>query len=419
MSKTMAQLPYHYGVKIRIFPSTEQKRLIKRNSDASRFIYNEMNGINRELYLLRQVKLPIKLVQQRIQTLENRIKSPATGISNIHGWLNNPDYDSDMKANTIKNYRSAWNLFRKVHRSGTPVFHKRRTEQRYQTSNHYTAKRGEPNMMNGSLRLLDCKHVRIAKLGRVRFKGMPQNLYARRDNIRIGTATISMDATGRYYLSLQLGSEQPFVKKLNAAIQSSIGIDLNTDNFLTDSTGNIVANPRYYRSIRGKLAKAQRKLSRRALRAKKEHRSLRDAKNYQKQRLVVANIQRKVANRRNNFLHLISTTLIKNHDLVVAEELRSKNLLRNHALAMSIADVGWRTFLEMLSYKANLYDRQFVTVSPRNTTQTCYACSFVMGTRNTSKLTLADREWTCPNCGIHHIRDLNAAQNTLAKGLAK
>ncbi|MGL5886399.1 MAG: helix-turn-helix domain-containing protein, partial [Bombilactobacillus sp.] len=114
MSKTMAQLPYHYGVKLRVFPSSEQKRLIKRNSDASRFIYNEMNGMNRELYQLRQVKLPIAIVQQRIQTLEERLKKPATGISNIHGWLNNRDLDSLMKANAIKNYRTAWQLFRQV-----------------------------------------------------------------------------------------------------------------------------------------------------------------------------------------------------------------------------------------------------------------------------------------------------------------
>ncbi|NLR10809.1 transposase, partial [Lactobacillus sp. HBUAS51381] len=82
------------------------------------------------------------------------------------------------------------------------------------------------------------------------------------------------------------------------------------------------ANPRFYRSIKGKLAKAQRTLSRRALRAKKEHRPLRKSKNYQKQRQRVAAIQREVANRRKNFLHLVSTALIKNHDLVVAEELR-------------------------------------------------------------------------------------------------
>jgi putative transposase len=414
----MAKLPYHYGVKLRIFPSNEQKRLIKRNSDASRFIYNEMNGMNKELFLLHQVKIPIELVQKRIQILEQRLKTPATGISNVHSWLNDNDLDSLMKANAIKNYRAAWNLFRKVHRAGTPVFHKKRIEQRYQTSCMYASKLAMPNMQNGSVRIINSRQVQLPKLGRLRFKGIPQKIFNRMDSIRIGTTTISMDATGRYYVAMQLASEQPFVNKVNNETTTAIGIDLNTDNFLTDSEGNIVANPRYYRSVSGKLAKAQCKLSRRARRAKQEHRPLCDAKNYQKQRNVVATIQRKIANRRKNFLHLVSTTLIKNHDLVVAEELRSKNMLRNHALAMSISDVGWRTFLGMLAYKADMYGRKFITVNPRNTTQTCHDCGFIMGTETTNKLTLADRDWVCPQCETHHIRDHNAAQNILAKGLA-
>ena len=93
-------------------------------------------------------------------------------------------------------------------------------------------------------------------------------------------------------------------------------------------------------------------------------------------------------------------------------------MLRNHALALSIADVGWRTLLGMLAYKAKLYGRQFITINPRNTTQTCSHCGFIMGTGKTEKLTLRDREWTCPQCGKHHLRDWNAAQNILAKGLA-
>jgi len=415
MSKSMAQLSYHYGVKVRILPSSAQKRLIKRNSDASRFVYNEMNSMNRELYQLRQVKTPIAIVQDRIETLEARLKTPATGISNIHGWLNDAGFDSLMKANAIKNYKNAWNMFHKVHQAGTPVFHKKRVEQKYQTSCTYSKRVTAPSMLNGSVRIIDRRHVRLPKLGTLRFKGMPDKLLSCSNAIRIGTTTISMDATGRYFVSMQLASERPFVEALNGT-DSSIGIDLNTENFLTDSNGNVVANPRYYRSVKGKLAKAQRKLSRRALRAKKEHRSLSNSTNYQKQREVVANIQCKVANRRKNFLHSVSTTLIKNHDLVVAEELRSKNMLRNHALAMSIADVGWRTFLDMLTYKAGLYGHKFVTVNPRNTTQTCSDCGFLMS--GDQKLTLADREWTCPQCGTYHIRDHNAAKNILTKGLA-
>ncbi|MFC6165938.1 RNA-guided endonuclease InsQ/TnpB family protein, partial [Lactiplantibacillus dongliensis] len=164
---------------------------------------------------------------------------------------------------------------------------------------------------------------------------MPLKILERADDIRIGTTTVSMDAVGHYFVSIQIGSERSFVAK-QPAIESKVGIDLNLDNFLTDSNEQVIENPRYYRMIKGKLAKAQRKLSRRARRAKKAQRRLSESKNYQKQRLQVAKLQLKVANQRKNFLHHVSTALIKNHDLVVAEELRSKNMLRNHALAMSI-----------------------------------------------------------------------------------
>jgi len=130
---------------------------------------------------------------------------------------------------------------------------------------------------------------------------------------------------------------------------------------------------------------------------------------------LVSKLLKKVRNQRKNFLQQLSTTVIKNNDQVVAEELRSKNLLKNHALAMSIADAGWRIFLGMLEYKADLYGRKFITVDPKNTTQTCNSCKFVMGTKKTEKLTLSDREWNCPNCGAHHIRDWNAANNILEK----
>ena len=279
-------------------------------------------------------------------------------------------------------------------------------------------KQKEAYLTNGTVRFEDSKHVLVPKLGRLRVKGSHQRILARSAETRIGTVTIIKDAIGSFFLSMQLASDAPFVT-MSKQTNRQVGIDLNTENFLTSSDGQVIANPRYYRTIKGRLAKAQRILSRRARRAKKEHRSLRESRNYQKQRLLVAKIHTQIFSRRRAFLHQLSTTLIKNHDLVVAEELRSKNMLKNHALAMSIADVGWRTFLEMLTYKAKLYGRQFITVNPKNTTQTCHDCGFVMGTGSTKKLTLADREWICPKCHVHHIRDHNAAQNILTKGIAK
>ena len=411
----MAKMKYHYGLKMRCYPSDQQKQLIKINSDASRFIYNEMVAINKELMQLRRVKLSIDTVQERIKQLTMR--QNAKQMSNHYQFLEDKRIDSLTKANAIQNYRKAWNAFRKVHTAGVPKFHRKNYRWRYQTNCQYPGKK-TALLTNGTVCFLDNSHVKVPKIGLLRVAGSQARLLKRICETRIGTVTLTKDSADRFFLSMQLASDESFVKVVKAT-HGHVGIDLNTDNFLTDSGGNIVPNPRYYRTIKGKLAKEQRILSRRQQRAKKEHRSLRDSKNYQKQRLLVAKLHAKVMNQRHNFLQQISTALIKNHDLVVAEELRSKNMLKNHALALSISDVGWRTFLGMLAYKAKLYGRQFITINPRNTTQTCCDCGFVMGTNGTDKLTLDDRKWTCPNCGIHHIRDWNAAKNILDKGIAK
>lgn len=413
--KSMAQFEFHYGIKMRIFPSSQQKQIIKVNSDASRFVYNKMVGIGKELSQLRRVKLPIDTIQERIALL--KLRQNARQMANHYQFLEDSRIDSLTKANAIQNYHKAWSMFRKVHNAGVPKFHRKSYVWKYQTSCQYPGQK-VALMTNGTVRFLDNNHVQMPKLGRLRIKGSQRRLLNRDQLIRIGTVTITKDATDRFFLSLQLASDAPFVQA-NPASQPSIGIDLNTENFLTTSNGDQVANPRYYRTIKGKLAKQQRILSRRQRRAKKEGRKLWESKNYQRQRRLVARLHAKVMAQRKNFLHIISTALIKNHDLVVAEELRSKNLLKNHAMAMSISDVGWRTFLGMLAYKADLYGRQFVTISPRNTTQTCHDCGHIMGTDNTKKLTLADRQWTCPKCGSFHIRDHNAAQNILEKGIAK
>lgn len=413
--KSMAKMKYHYGLKMRCYPSDQQKRLIKINSDASRFIYNEMVAIGKELMQLRRVKLPIDTVQDRIKQLT--MCQNAKQMSNHYQFLEDERIDSLAKANAIQNYRKAWNAFRKVHSAGVPKFHRKSYRWRYQTNCQYPGQK-TALLTNGTVCFLDNSHVKVPKIGLLRVAGSQARLLKRMRETRIGTVTLTKDSADRFFLSMQLASDESFVEAPKAD-HGHIGIDLNTDNFLTDSEGNIVPNPRYYRTIKGKLVKEQRILSRRQRRAKKEHRFLRDSKNYQKQRLLVAKLHAKVMNQRHNFLQQISTALIKNHDLVVAEELHSKNMLKNHALALSISDVGWRSFLGMLAYKADLYGRQFITVSPRNTTQTCHNCGFVMGINGTVKLTLADRKWTCPNCGTHHIRDWNAAKNILDKGIAK
>ena len=409
MSQSVKQpTKYSYGLKVRIFPSSYQKLQIKRSSDASRFIYNELVAINKELYLLKQVGTYVSVVQQRILQLEARRKS-FVKIADFHPWLNDPLIDSLAKSNAMRAYQTAWKRFRDVPGTGTPNFHKKSYEEKYQTSNQ-----GSHDLFSGSIRFLDKNHVKLPKIGRIRIKNSQKFIFENGQDIKIGITSVSKDNLGHYFASFTLTSSKPFKTALKAN-NNPVGIDLNTENFLTTSNGDVIDNPRYYRKSLKKLKKAQRILSRRARRAKAAKRSLRFAKNYQKQRLVVAQLQKQVFNKRQNFLHNVSTTLIKNHDQVIAEELRSKNMMRNHRLAMSIQDVGWRGFLTMLDYKALLYNRVVTTINPRNTTQTCSSCGYLL--TDDHKLTLKDREWTCPQCHSHHVRDVNAAKNILAKGL--
>lgn len=411
----MAEFSYHYGLKMRIYPSTRQKQIIKLNSDIARTVYNKLIAIDKELCQLSSVKLPIDSINERIDELKQR--KVHKYLINHFQYMQNKDIDSLSINAAIRNYKKAWDMYKKVNNIGIPKFHKKGYTEKYQTRAQY-GKNSEMDIFSpkSGPKFLDMKHVYLPKLGRIRISGFHRRLLDRKKDIKIGTVTVSKSVDDKYFVSMQLGSDTPFVEQKQPT-GSQIGVDLNTDNFLTTSDGTQVANPRYYRTIKGKLAKAQRKLSRRQLRAKKERRNLRDAKNYQKQRLVVAKLQAKVRRQRNNFLHKISITLINNHDLVVAENLRSKNMLKNHALAMSIVDVGWRTFLQMMEYKANLYGRTFVTVDPKNTTQMCSDCGFIMGQNGSNKLMLKDREWICPHCNVHHIRDHNAAKNILNKGL--
>ena len=410
--KKMSDLVYHYGLKMRIYPSSQQKKIIDLNGNIARTVYNKMVAIDQELYKLKQVKLPITSILLRIEELEKR--KNARNMSNHYSYMQDKNIDSLAKANAIQNYQKAWKMFRKVHRTGTPKFHKKGYRLSYQTNAQY--KGAKMDVYSATVRFLDKSHIKLPKLGRLRVAGSHRHIIDNKDDIRIGTVTISKDSADRYFVSMQLGSDTPFVNKL-AKTNSQIGIDLNTENFLTTSEGKVIDNPRYYRMIKGRLTKAQRTLSRRERRAKKEKRSLRNSKNYQKQRRLVAKIHDKIRNQRNNFLNVNSTRLINNHDLIVAENLKSKNMLKNHALALSISDVGWRSFLQKLAYKAELYGKTFITVNPKNTTQTCSECGFIMGSGNAKKLTLEDREWTCPSCNTYHIRDVNAAKNILSKGL--
>ncbi|MEW2328733.1 RNA-guided endonuclease TnpB family protein [Micromonospora chersina] len=216
------------------------------------------------------------------------------------------------------------------------------------------------------------------------------------------TVTVSRDAAGRWFVSLLV--EDPTVKPL-APVAAEVAVDAGITSLLTLSTGKKITNPCFERAERRKLAKAQRDLSRKE----------RDSANRARARLRVARIHARIADRRRDHLHKLTTRLVRENQTVVIEDLSVCNMLRNHRLARVISDAAWSDLRRMLEYKADWYGRKVIPVDRwLPSSKTCSVCGRIHTT-----LTLDVRTWTCPGCGAEHDRDINAARNILAAGLAE
>lgn len=249
MLKKTAEYQYHYGLKVRIYPNTKQKQIITASSNASRFVYNEMVAIGKEISRFGKPTIYIKVVEDRLTQLKEQRSSVV--LKDKFPWLRDKNIDTMAIENAKQSYRKAWNMYRKVYHIAPPNFHKKGYEEKYQTSEHYDKKKIDiPTMSNGRCRFSK-KHVRLPMLGKIRYKGserMIDKLFSMLE-VRIGTITITKDSCGDYYASFQLASDQPFVTKAPKT-GSKVGIDLNIENFYADSNGKIVDNPHYYRKAK-------------------------------------------------------------------------------------------------------------------------------------------------------------------------
>ncbi|MHA6763845.1 RNA-guided endonuclease InsQ/TnpB family protein [Streptacidiphilus sp. PAMC 29251] len=215
------------------------------------------------------------------------------------------------------------------------------------------------------------------------------------------TVTVSQDSAGRWFVSLLC--QDPAVQAL-PRVDTAVGLDAGISTLLTLSTGEKIANPKFEKADRIRLTRAQRALARKQ----------KGSANRDKARLKVVRVHARISDRRRDFLHKITTRLVQENQLIVIEDLSVRNMLKNHTLARAVSDAAWTELRTQLTYKAHWYGRNLVVVDRwYPSSKTCSTCGY-----RARKLPLNIRTWICPACTVVHDRDVNAARNILAAGLA-
>ena len=368
----------HKAYKFRIYPNAYQEVLIIKTIGCVRFVYNYFLALWNEEYSKNGKGLTYNSCSAMLPQMK---KNEATS------WLK--EVDSIALQSSVKNLSDSFSRFFKKQNRRPQFKSKKNPVQSYTTKN-----------VNKSITIIE-NIIKLPKLGQVKFAK------SRELNGRILNAIIRKNPSGKFFVSILCEEEIPDLP------ETGLEVGLGITDFAILSNGQKIDNNRFTSKMEKTLKREQRKLSRRALNAKKAGKELLEAKNYQKQKKKVARLHEKVINQRVDFLNKLSTEIVKNHDSICIEDLNTKGMLRNHKLAKSISDVSWFSFVSKLQYKAEWYGREIIKVDKWfPSSQLCSKCGHKDG-----KKSLEIREWTCPVCHAHHDRDINASKNILAEGL--
>ncbi len=363
--------------KVTLIPTHNQKILINKTIGCARFVYNRFLALRKELYDTEKKTLNYNGCSQQLTLLKKEIE-----------WLK--EVDKFALQNSLKNLDTAYkNFFADLKKDigkknvGFPKF-----------KNKYGCKQSyKTNLTNGNIQVLS-NRLKLPKLSWIKFH-KSQEISGTLVNV-----TINRTSSGKYIASILCETEI----EQHPPSTKNIGLDLGIKSYLVDSNNFVVESPKYYRTQQRKLRKTQKKLSR----------AVKGSGNRVKVKAKLARVHEQITNQRDNFLHKLSTNIIRENAIVCIEDLAVKNMSKNRKLAKSVMDAGWSKFVSMLSYKAIWHDRVVQKVSRfYPSTQTCSSCGYI----NPEVKDLAVREWICPQCNGHHLRDWNAAINIRNEGL--
>lgn len=357
--------------KYRFYPTPEQETLLRRTIGCTRLVYNRALAARTEAWYERQERIGYVESSALLTTWKKE-----EGLS----FLN--EVSCVPLQQGLRHLQKAFGNFW-AGRAKYPTFKKKRNGGSAEfTKSGFKFRDGQVFLAKSS----EALNIRWSR-------ALP-------DGAEPSTITVKLSPAGRWSISLLVDVEiEPLPKSPN-----QIGIDLGITSLIALSTGEKVANPKGFKAKRAKLRKAQKALSRK----------VKGSNNRYKARLKVAKVHQEISDARQDFLHKLTTRLVRENQTIAVEDLAVKNMVKNRKLSQAISDASWGELVKQLEYKCDWYGRNFVKIDRWfPSSKRCGHCGHVV-----EKLPLNIRSWTCPECGTEHDRDVNAAKNILSAGLA-